>query len=247
MNNQVYENAEKLEGVVEAGTVSGSPCVIGSRAGVALTDRDAVTGLASVSFKGAYNLTVTGATVPGTPIYYTANADPTLRLGIVATGIFFGYAWGTQAGPGAGIITVIVAEASGISTLTAGSLNGTVVANTADANVIGGIPVLHRVAVADAATGNVDVTLTHKTLVVDVWLYKTGALGGAANTIQVLNGANAITDAISINIADEAVARAGTVNDANNTIAAGGTLRITRTKVGGNAACVVFVLGLRSA
>lgn len=68
----------------------------------------------------------------------------------------------------------------------------------ADANVIGGIPVLHRVAVADGATADVDVVLTHKTLVTDVWLVKTGGAGGANDTITVKNGANVITDAMDI-------------------------------------------------
>ena len=129
----------------------------------------------------------------------------------------------------------------------ANSLTGLVVENVADANVIGGIPVVHRIAIADAATGDVDVVLTHKTLIIDVHAVKTGALGGAANTVQVKNGATAITDALDLNVADEVVVRAGTISDASHEIAAAGTLRITRTKAGGNAACIVYVTGLRVA
>ena len=121
------------------------------------------------------------------------------------------------------------------------------VPNVADANVIGGIPVLHRIDIADAATGDVDVVLTHKTRVVDAWVVKTAGAGGAANTVQVKNGASAISDAMSINIADQAVARAAAIDDAQHEIAAGGTLRVTRTKAGGNAACIVYVLGIRVA
>lgn len=126
-------------------------------------------------------------------------------------------------------------------------LDGAGVANVANANVIGGVPVLFRIDVADAATGNVDVVTTHKIRVIDAWAVKVGALGGAANTVQVANGANAITDAMSINIADQAVARAATIDDAQHEIAAGGTLRVIRTKAGGNAACIVYVSALRVA
>ena len=249
-NNMRYIDGRRLYGPVEAGTVSGSPCVIGSRAGVAQMARDAANS-AVVDFGGVYELTVTGATVPGTPIYYTANADPTLRLGIVATGIFFGYALETQAGPGAGLIDVVVSEASGISTLGAGSLDGTEVSNVANINAIGGIPVLHRVDVADAATGDIDTVITHRTRVLDAWLVKTANASSAhANTIQVSNGANAITNAMSLNnVADTTIVRAGTINDANHEIAAGGTLRIARVRAdpAGQVACTVYVLGIRVA
>lgn len=127
-------------------------------------------------------------------------------------------------------------------------LYGTQVRFTADANIIGGIPVIHRVDSPNSATGDTDVVLTHKTLILDVWLIKTGAAGGASDTITVKNGATAITDAIDINVADKIVKRAGTIDDASNAIAAAGTLRVTRTKVSAaNVACTVLVLGLRVA
>ena len=128
-----------------------------------------------------------------------------------------------------------------------GTLTGANAGTVANANGIGGIPVIHRIDIADAATGDVDVTLTYKTLVLEAWAVKTGGAGGAANTVQVKNGANAITDAMSINIADTTVARAATIDDAQWAIAAGGTLRVSRVKAGGNAACTVFVLGMRVA
>lgn len=118
----------------------------------------------------------------------------------------------------------------------------------ANANVIGAVPVMHRVTIADGVTGDTDVTLTHKTLVTDVWLVKTTGDGGASDTITVKSTGNAITNAISINIVDTTMARAGTINDANATIAAGGVLRVTRTKASAaNVACEVYVLGLRVA
>lgn len=121
---------------------------------------------------------------------------------------------------------------------------GIVPAVVANAQSIPGTPVIHRIDVSDAATGNVDTTLTYKTRVTDVVVVKTGGNGSEGNTIQVSNGSSAITDAIDAGINDTLIARAGAINDANHEIAAGGTLRVTRTKSGGNAACIVYVHGI---
>ncbi|MBM3457192.1 MAG: hypothetical protein FJX77_01465, partial [Armatimonadetes bacterium] len=61
-----------------------------------------------------------------------------------------------------------------------GCLTGTQVANTAAANVIGGLSLLHIVSVPAGATGDVDVVLTHKSRVTEVRLVKTAAAGGGA-------------------------------------------------------------------
>lgn len=142
----------------------------------------------------------------------------------------------------------IAAGAVEESMLVANSLTGLVAANVADVNVIGGIPVVHRIATAGGATANTDVTLTHKTRVIYVWTVNKG-LGTASDTIQVLNATNAITDAIDINIADTTKAEASTYDDAYAEIAAGGTLRVTETDGGGSdsPAVDVYVLGLRVA
>ncbi len=125
---------------------------------------------------------------------------------------------------------------------------GTQVRFAANANVIGAVPVMHRIDSPDSASGDTDVTLTHKTMVTDVWLVKTGGAGGASDTITVKSTATAITDAIDINVADKIVKRAATIDDASATIAAGGVLRISRAKVAAaNVACTVYVLGLRVA
>lgn len=145
---------------------------------------------------------------------------------------------------------IVVTRTSNVNltTTASGSLTGTQVSTVADANVIGGVPVIHRIDVADGATGDVDVTLTHKTRVINAWLVKTAGAGGASDTITVKNGSTAITDAMSINVADKVVVRAGTIDDAQHEIAAAGTLRITRTKASAaNVACIVYVEGLRVA
>lgn len=125
-------------------------------------------------------------------------------------------------------------------------------AEVADVNIVGGLPVLHRISLVDAATGNVEVTLTHKTRIIDAWVVKTTADGHATeDTITIGKGASAITDAMAIGLLnDTGITRAATINDANHEIAAGGALRISWVKGAGggnNVACEVYVLGLRVA
>jgi hypothetical protein len=106
----------------------------------------------------------------------------------------------------------------------------------------GAIPVIFKVD-ATALTGNVDITnLPYKIRVIDAWCVNT-ATPGAGDTIQVLNSASAITNAIDINVGgDTAINRAGQINDANQEISKGGTLRIT----GASAAnAIVYVKALR--
>jgi hypothetical protein len=127
------------------------------------------------------------------------------------------------------------------------SLDGTVAKVVADANVIGGLPVLFRIDCPDAA-GNVDVVSTHKIRVLDAWGLNTGVAAHAtADTWQVKNGANAISDAVAKTATVNAVKRIATIDPAQAEIAAGGTLRITTAKGAGalNAAVTVYVLALR--
>jgi predicted RecA/RadA family phage recombinase len=130
-----------------------------------------------------------------------------------------------------------------------GIIAGAKLATVANANVIGGVPVLHRINVAGGAAGNTDVVLTHKTRILDVWAVHTAA-GEANDTIQVFNGAAAVSDAMDWSGADKALVRAGEIDDAGHEVAAGGTLRVTTTDddAGGDVgAGVVYVLGIRVA
>ena len=119
----------------------------------------------------------------------------------------------------------------------------------ADDNLTPGIAVVHRLSIADQASGNVDYVITHKLRVIDAWCVKEAADGHATeDTIQVSNGASAITDAMAIGAPnDTGITRAAAINDANQTIAAGGTLRIAVVKGssgGNNTQCQVYVMGL---
>lgn len=145
----------------------------------------------------------------------------------------------------AGADHLFVTDALGEDLLTANEVTGRVMANVANANVIGGIPVVHRITIADA-TANTDVVLTHKTRIIDAYAVKTAANGGAGDQVIIQNGATAITNAISLNAVDTTVVRAGTIDDAQWDIAAAGTLRVAATKAT-NCACEVVVTGIRVA
>jgi hypothetical protein len=98
--------------------------------------------------------------------------------------------------------------------------------------------------IADAATADYDLVLKEKFQVTDVIVRKTGA--GAGNTVQIKNGANAISDAI-VAAVDKTVTRAGTLDPAQEVVAAGGTLRCTVTRAAGSGAVQVTVLGRKVA
>lgn len=128
------------------------------------------------------------------------------------------------------------------TTLAADEQDAGNVAEVADVNVVGGIPILYRIT-ATTLTGDVDVTLTYKSRVIDVWAVASAA-GGASDTITVKNGTTAITDALDLNVSDKVLVRAATIDDAANEIAAAGTLRVS----GASAVnAEVYVLAIRVA
>lgn len=106
--NFVFADGIQLTLPVIAGTVSGSPVVVGMLTGVALTNRDA-SGNAVVKLNGCANVSVTGAIASvGLPVYITS---ATYAL-VVAPGAgiqLFGHALATK-GAGAGTIAVRIAD-----------------------------------------------------------------------------------------------------------------------------------------
>lgn len=96
------------------------------------------------------------------------------------------------------------------------------------------------ISLATAATGDVDFPVTQPFVVVDVVIRKVGA-GGAGDTCTIKRGANAVTDAIDLNVADNAVKRAGTLVAAQVAFAAGDTLRVSRNTAT-NTGCAITVI-----
>lgn len=111
-----------------------------------------------------------------------------------------------------------------------------------DNSVVPGIPVALTFQVPDAATGDIDIIVNEKIEVIDVLCQKKGG-AGAGNTMQIKNGATAISDAIACAV-DKTNTRAGTIDTAQSVIAAGGTLRLTATRAAGtrNALVTVFAI-----
>lgn len=277
--NEVFRYAETLGNIAPTNPLvvlaPGDPVRLGNMTGVALTlegQGGNPPGQCTVDFgMRVWDLPVTdvvGAGIdPGDVLFYQDGAPGTIDNN--PAGFFFGFALEPVGVGLAAIIRVLHTPSPAAGALGAGTvgdvnlavgavsvtklanaiLTGLKVATVADANTAGGLPVVHRIAIAGGAAGNTDVVLDHKTRVIDVWAVLGGA-GEAGDTIQVLAGAAAITDAMSWAGADKAVVRAGEIDDAAHEIAAGGTLRVTTTDADAGADVapgVVYVLGIRVA
>lgn len=100
--------------------------------------------------------------------------------------------------------------------------------------------------IPDMASGNVDFTgrTGQRLAILDFNVLKTSALGGAVNTIQLQKSdGTPITDALSINVADQTLVRAATLDDATYQQAAGAGLRVAVVKAGGNTECTAYLTG----
>jgi len=99
--------------------------------------------------------------------------------------------------------------------------------------------------VPDGVTGDLDwVGLKGLTFrILDFWSIKTNATAAAsANTLQLQTaGGVAISDALNMQVADQAVVRAAAIDDANHTIAAENAVRVRRVKAGQDASAICYV------
>lgn len=273
--NKIYEPGWKLSVPVTdpASPVSGDPVRYGVLTGVALTDKGDggnVAANTTVDFgPGVYDIPVVAeasAIAEGDALFYDDAIHGVNNDSV--NGIFFGFAMEAIGNgltdtinalhipsPGAGSLAnlsvttaKLAANAVTEAKMAAASLTGLVAAVVANANVIGGIPVLHRILVPAGANADVDLVLTHKTRITDFWFALKGA-GTAGSTVTLKNGANAISDAIDASAGgDKDVFRAGELDDAQHEVAAGGTLRVTKASTGGDFPGVeAYALGIRVA
>jgi hypothetical protein len=123
-------------------------------------------------------------------------------------------------------------------------LSGLVARFVASGNVIGGIPVIHHILMVAGANGDTDITLTHKTRIVAVWVHPRTSVTSAVVTVK--NVTNAITNAIVAAVAG-VVNHADSLAIAYDTIAAGTVLRATGSGGATQPDCDVYVLGFRVA
>lgn len=127
------------------------------------------------------------------------------------------------------------------------SVDGTIAKNVGVAgDVIGGLTLTHIITIADASA-DTDTILTHKSRVIKFEYLDTGIGAHATlDTVQLKNGATAITDAVAKTATVNALVRAATYDPAQVVILAGGTLRITAAK-NTNVAGIAIVTVVRSA
>lgn len=126
-------------------------------------------------------------------------------------------------------------------------VTGAKVANVANANVIGGVPVVFRADLANAS-GDVDITSTHKVRILDAFVHVRGTNGANANTVQIFNGSNALSDAMALqNKSSGDMVRAASMVVAQQDVAATGTIKITSTKAGGDCTATIYITAIRVA
>jgi predicted RecA/RadA family phage recombinase len=218
---------------------------------------------------------VGGGIAVGDTLFYDSGTD---ALNNTTTGTPFGYALEVVGVGATTVINVLHVPGHGAATLGAGviaaaniaanavetakilnanvtlakmaaeSVDGSKIAESADAAVLGAVPLLYHYRIPDVgAPTDYDIVVTSKIRVVDAWILNTGIAAHAANdTIQFFNGANAITNAIAKTAATDIIVRATTIDDSRADIADGGTLKITATKAT-NIACEAYVLAYRLA
>jgi hypothetical protein len=136
--------------------------------------------------------------------------------------------------------------------LSSNAFSGTILANAASYSADNTAPTLVSPLIVPFAfadgTGTVSVTMPYKVRVIGVSHLKTAANAGGNNTVQVFNGASAITGAIVASGNDQVLQTTGfSIDDAQMDVAAAGLLKVTSTKVGTNSACIVYVTVLRVA
>jgi hypothetical protein len=109
--------------------------------------------------------------------------------------------------------------------------------NSTEPQILMAIPI----SITGSVTADVDIVMLTKFEVVRVdCLKRNGA--GAANTMQIKSGANAISNAIACAV-DDTLTSSGTLDDTYSTIAAGGTLRLSGVRAAGTLDALVTVYG----
>jgi hypothetical protein len=112
------------------------------------------------------------------------------------------------------------------------------------AELTGGIPViLPPIDIIDAATATYSYKTAEEIEIVAAWNIKDG--NGAANTIQITNGADvAITNAMAAAV-DKTSTYASTIDKATRTLAAGATFKVVATRAAGSMAAQLFILVIK--
>ncbi len=191
-------------------------------------------------FGFALEIVGAGLTTTINVLHVPSPAAGALGAGTVgAANIAAGAITAANGGLAAGAVDTAAKVANGI--LTTGK-----VAESADADVLGALPVLYHATIADASA-DTSIVVTNKVRVVDFWIVNTGIAAHAADDhVQLFNGGDAISDEVVKTATVNAVKRAATLDPAHTDIADGGTMKFTAVK-STNVACEAYVLAYRIA
>lgn len=138
--------------------------------------------------------------------------------------------------------TVEAALAEGIA--------GKRIAATANDAAVGGVSIVHTIAIADAASATKTVTL-HATYgaikILEVHFIKAGTTGGSTDSIKLTDGNHDITDAMDLNTkAAGVITRAASISPTYGSLAAGATLVANWTKTTNGCEGTLVIIGVRA-
>ena len=168
--------------------------------------------------------------VSGAPVWNDVGATSPGEIALTEDQILVGAA--TNLAAAKAVSGDLTAVATGAFTIVDDILEGSNAAEIADANVISGQLLFHRVLLASGADQDIDVALTHKFRVVDVTVVLKGA-GTTGCLVTAKNVTTAITDAINVAAgSDTDKFSAGQIDDAAHEIADGANLRISAVSTG---------------
>lgn len=192
---------------------------------------------------------LTGGGASGAVTLTVAAANGSITVGADAIEVGYGAAGAMAAeGVAAANSAGVAATAARIDHVHAVTADGTLVDNTANVNVVGGIPLVFRTLIASGADGDVDIVSTHKIRVIDAWAVLKGA-GTAGCVLTLKNGTNAVSDAVDVSAGgDRDKFHVGEIDDAQHEIAAAGTIRWTKASTGGDfPGAEAYVMAIRVA
>jgi len=220
---------------------AGHGCLVGSLFGISVND-SLISVDAEIYTEGVFDIAKTSALAiaQGDKVYWDDSAHV---VNTTSSGVPVGVATAAAANPSATVSVKLEPNLAAV----AATVNDSYLADVAESDVIGGVPVVFMVPIAAGALGNTDITVTHKIRVLDAYLILRGA-GVSTTTLQVFKGATgAITDAMAASGSDTALVRAAVINDAYYEIAAGGTLRVTSATGATQPDALVVVTAVRVA
>lgn len=99
---------------------------------------------------------------------------------------------------------------------------------SADNATYGAVPVMFELRQTVDTAGNIDIVVDQKVKIVDAW-FEQAAVGNVLDSVQLFNGASAITPVINFTVTAGQIQRTTNLASPAKIVASGGTLRMTLT------------------